>query len=102
MLEGQPSAGVRLELVLVEQRADEAVYQGHAHLPTSSLGLSVVSNLKGATASFSDGAAASELVQAAIVRLATTLVRAATKRELESGEPPPKRIVRWRPLDVGG
>lgn len=104
MLEGRPSAGVRVE---VERVFDEAAsegsvaeagarYVGHAHLASGSLALRVRATARGVEVTLEAGGAP---VPEGLVAVVSALIRAATKRDLTAGSPPPKRIVRWRALD---
>lgn len=87
----RPTAGVRFILVRDEAHESPIVYRGFAHLPDADLPLEVVITVpEGSTsASIRGGTPALE-------KMASALVRAATKAELTAGEALPRKIVRWR------
>lgn len=94
-----PEFGVRFELVLA---LDGERYEGFALLPGGALRVALVVAITPESARARAAEAPAEVPADTIARLekmASALVRAATRSELEAGEPPPRKIVRWRALD---
>jgi hypothetical protein len=97
---GPPENGVRFELVLRSLEAGIAHYEGHAFLPTTSVPISIRTSVAEAKTELGEPSApiAPERL-AAIEKLGTALVRAATRVELQKGEAIPQKLVRWRAFD---
>ncbi len=99
MLEGRPSSGVRVEVErsLVDEIGDGVVvYVGHAHLAMASVPLRLRASAVRVEVHLETVEAG---CPAALKSVVAALVRAATKKDLTAGTDPPKRVVRWRPLD---
>ena len=103
---GNPGHGARFELTLAPSTAS-VVYRGHARFPGYSVPLEIEVTAAAASTRCSppepegvDGAAphldAGELD--AVAKTASALVRATTKSPMTEGRPPPRKIVRWRPV----
>lgn len=88
---GRPEHGIRLEIVLdLEASSPErAVYHGALHRPAETLVVQAVATRDGVDISL-------EPNDDELVKVVGPLVRAATKAELVAGDPPPRKIVRWR------
>lgn len=92
-----PANGVRFELVLRSHENGVAHYEGRALLPALSVPVSIRTSATEATTALGESTAPTSAEQrAALEKLATALVRAATRVELQKGEPIPSKIVRWR------
>jgi hypothetical protein len=88
---GRPDHGLRLELVLdVDASSPErAIYRGALHRPSESVAVRAVATRDGVEVSL-------DPKDDELVKIVAPLVRAATKAELVAGDPPPRKIVRWR------
>jgi hypothetical protein len=88
---GRPEHGVRLEIVLDPEKstAERVVYIGHLFEPGASRAAVAVATVERVEATLDPH-------DDALVSVVTALVRAATKAELVAGDPPPRKIVRWR------
>lgn len=97
----QPANGVRLELTLVSNEAGSARYEGRALLAASAIAVTAVAEAAHATVTLGncEGTQLSVEQRASLDKLITALVRAATRVELQKGEPIPRTIIRWRPLE---
>ncbi len=97
-----PSHGVRFELALTVRGEGHATFEGGALHQGVRVPLVVHTEASGATATTDESQAEVAALGAetlrAIERLACALVRAATRVELASGQPIPRKIVRWREL----
>ncbi|MBL9027479.1 MAG: hypothetical protein JNL21_35130 [Myxococcales bacterium] len=93
---GRPEHGLRVEIVLDEAAStpERAVYRGALHEPDRSRQLEAVATARGVELTLDPN-------DDALVRVIAPLVRAATKAELVQGDPPPRKIVRWRPRADG-
>lgn len=93
-----PEFGVRFELVLAlegDRYAGFALLPARGDEPSVRIPL-VVEITREAARARAEGQL--EVIPR-LEKMASALVRAATRSELEAGEPPPRKIVRWRPLD---
>lgn len=94
----RPTSGVRYALERGRVEPDHAAYEGFAHLPDRDVPLAVRVALPGgavsATAAPADGVG--EARGAELAKVASALVRAATKAEVAAGQALPRKIVRWR------
>ena len=87
----RPTAGARFAVVLAEKGAEKIVYRGFVHLPDTDLPLEVTLDLpEGKPRALLTGGTPE------LEKVAAALIRAATKAELATGSPLPRKIVRWR------
>jgi hypothetical protein len=92
----RPTAGARYAVERAEEHPDRLIYRGAVHLPETEVPLEV-------TIALPSGATSAVLLAEPPVgappemaKAAAALVRAATKAELASAVPLPRKIVRWR------
>jgi len=88
---GRPATGARYVLERTSEQPDCVVYRGFVHLPDADLALEVTVQVPGgATRAVLKGGPAE------LERVASALVRSATKSAVHAGRPLPRKIVRWR------
>jgi len=94
----RPTSGVRYALERARVEADHVTYEGFAHLPGADVPLSAKVALPGGAVSVSAAPAegVSDARGAELAKIATALLRAATKAEVAAGQALPRKIVRWR------
>lgn len=85
----RPESGVRIAIERARDGGPPWRYAGHVHTPDASAEVRVVVAADGAVDV--DGAVAADLAEK--IRL---IVRTAFKQAAADGEPPARRIVRWR------
>jgi plasmid stability protein len=88
---GPPTHGVRLEVVLDPDASVDgrAIYRGRLHEREASRAVVALATRDGVEVTLDPD-------DEALRKSVTALVRAATKAELVAGDPPPRKIVRWR------
>lgn len=98
----QPTNGVRLELTLISNEAGKARYEGRALMPAAVIRVGVDADAPGVTVTLGrcEGDPYSVEQRAQLEKLIGALVRAATRVELQKGEPIPTKIFRWRAFDA--
>jgi hypothetical protein len=94
----RPTAGVRYALERAEVTSTSVAYAGFAHLPDADVPLDVRIALPGGAvqASARPAPGVTEARAADLAKVASALVRAATKSEIAAGQALPRKIVRWR------
>jgi len=89
-----PESGVRIDVTRPREGGPPWRYEGEAVTPGARLSVTAVVSADGqVTVELAAGAAPAMAATAERVRL---LLRAAHKHAREDGQPPPRRVVRWR------
>jgi hypothetical protein len=96
--EQRPTSGVRYALERAEVTPEQVAYAGFAHLPDVDVPLDVRIALPGGAvqASAQPAPGVTEARAEGLAKVASALVRAATKSEIAAGQALPRKIVRWR------
>jgi len=96
--ERRPATGVRYVLERTKVEPNMVTYEGFAHLPSADIPLCIHVDLPSGTvhakATAVDRIAESRATE--LAKIASPLVRAATKAEIAGGLELPRKIVRWR------
>ncbi len=94
----RPTSGVRYALERTSADEHEVIYEGFAHLPDQDVPLRFRVALAGGGVAFAALARdeAPHPRTPEFAKVATSLVRAATKAEVMASLPLPRKIVRWR------
>jgi hypothetical protein len=96
---GSPEHGVRFELLLEGATDDGAHYRGFVHLPDAKLGVTGIAQRSRASLTIDPDATLPPERRATLEKQGAALLRAATRAELEAGDPVPHKVVRWRPFE---
>lgn len=92
--------GLRLSLTLdaAEGEAPEEVFVYRGTILVAGRSTSVVARASAAAASVEIAEGELGADRAKVEKIVRSLVRAATRSEIEGGAPPPRRVTRWREI----